>query len=61
MTNLIAGLGLLSAFIALYVLECLPSELSKMKASLAVGMIYLVLAACVYSTGLLVALLGFNS
>jgi hypothetical protein len=60
MTTLIAGLALLSSFICLAVLEYLPSELDKMKASFAIGITYLLGAVCIYSGGLIVAFLEFN-
>lgn len=61
MNTFIAGMALLSAFIALNVIENLPSELDKTKASLLIGMTYLLCAIGIYLSGILVTVLEFNS
>lgn len=61
MNTFIAGMALLSAFIALHVIEYLPTEMDKRKASLVVGMIYLLCAIGIYLGGIFVTLLEFNS
>ncbi len=59
MTNLVAGLGLLAAFIALMVLHNLPNEMDRIKASLAVGMGFLGTALLIYLCGISLAVLDF--